>query len=372
MIRVLLTATSAPASDSDWKGLFIRRMIEALARRDDLQLSAWLPPGPLPPNVIRATTPGDDASLGRLMDAGGVAHLLRRRRMLGLQAAAGLLWRQRRAFAGSPADVFHVNWLQNALVLPRDGRAALVTVLGTDMQLLRLPGMRLALRRAFRGRPVAICPNAEWMLPALEDAFGDLATVRCVPFGIDARWYEVERRIDGGSVPKWLCVSRLTRTKLGPLFEWTAPAFAGGAAELHLFGPMQEQVELPPWVHWHGPASPDDLCRDWFPTAHGLITLSRHAEGRPQVMLESLAAGLPIVASRLSAHDDLLGNGHGGLLCNSATEALAAIHAMSDVDANLALGRRGRAYVRADIGTWDDGAGRYVTLYRHLLERAKA
>ena len=371
-MRVLLTATSAPASDSDWKGLFIRRMAEALARRSDLQLHAWLPPGPLPANVQRVTADSDAEFLRDLMDAGGVAHLLRRHRMRGVRAAAGLLWRQRRAFKRDSADIFHVNWLQNALVLPRDGRPALVTVLGTDMQLLRLPGVRIALRRALRGRPVAICPNAEWMLPVLEQAFGDLATVQCVPFGIDASWYRVERRIEGESIPKWLCVSRLTRDKLGPLFEWTGPAFAHERAELHLFGPMQEQVELPAWVHWHGPVSPGQLCEDWFPPAQGLLTLSLHAEGRPQVMLEALAAGLPIVASRLPAHDDLLGSGDGGILCGSAAQTLDAIASLSDPHANRALGQRGRMRMQEAIGSWDDCAGRYVTLYRQLLERTRA
>lgn len=364
--RILLAATSYPASESDWKGLFIRRMAEALARRQDLRVSAWLPPGPLPTGMQRATLAGDDAFLRELLEAGGIAHLLRRRRLRGLRAAIGLLRRQRRAFARSDADLFHVNWLQNALALPRDRRPALVTVLGTDMQLLRLPGMRALLRRAFRGRPVAICPNAEWMLPALDAAFGDIASVRCVPFGIDARWYEVERRPDAG-MPKWLCVSRLTRDKLGALFEWTAPAFAHGDAELHLFGPMQEQVALPPWVHWHGSATPDGLREEWFPRAHGLVTLSRHAEGRPQVMLEALAAGLPIVASRLPAHDDLLGSGDGGILCASASETLSALATLADPDANRALGERGKMRMRSDIGTWDDCAGRYAALYRPLL-----
>lgn len=370
--RVLFTATSYPASDSDWKGVFIRHIVEALARRGDLQLSAWLPPGQLPANVQRITTPADDAFLQTLMDGGGIAHLLRRQRVRGVRAAAGLLWRQRRAFARTPTDIFHINWLQNALALPRGDQAALVTVLGTDMQLLRLPGVRFALRRALRGRPVAICPNAEWMIPALEAAFGDLAIVRCVPFGIDARWYTVDRRIDDQSTPKWLCVSRLTRSKLGPLFEWTEPAFAQGRAELHLFGPMQEQVELPAWVHWHGPASPEDLCENWFPGAHGLITLSRHAEGRPQVMLEALASGLPIVASHLPAHDDLLADGEGGILCDTAPATLATIEMLSDAGRNRALGQRGRARMRAGIGTWDDCASRFVTLYQYLLERSKA
>ena len=366
-MRVLLAATSYPSGDTDWKGLFILRMVEALARRGDLELSTWSPPGPLPGNVARATTTGDDAWLQRLMERGGIAHLLRRRRLQGVAAGVSLLRRQHRAFARNAADMFHVNWLQNALALPRDRRPALVTVLGTDMQLLRLPGMRAMLRRKFGGRAVAVCPNADWMLPELQAAFGDVAVVRCVPFGIDSRWYALERRFEANAAPKWLCVSRLTRGKLGPLFEWTEPAFAHGKAELHLFGPMQEQVELPAWVHWHGPASPDDLCATWFPQAHGLVTLSRHAEGRPQVMLEALAAGLPIVASRLPAHADLLGEGDGGMLCDSASAALAAIDHLSDPVANRALGLAGRARMQAGIGTWDDCAGRYAALYRQLL-----
>ena len=43
---------------------------------------------------------------------------------------------------------------------------------------------------------------------------------------------------------------------------------------------MQESADLPDWVNYHGPASPGTLCREWFPSAHGLITLSQHAEGR--------------------------------------------------------------------------------------------
>src|SRR5690606_38851637 len=139
---------------------------------------------------------------------GGIAHLLRNKPLSGIPAAIQLLRRQHFALARRPVDIYHVNWLQNALALPPNEVPALVTVLGTDMQLLQLPFMRTLLRRKFRDRPVAICPNADWMLPSLKTAFGDIAAVKCVPFGIDAHWYAVERRLDAGA-PKWLCVSRL-------------------------------------------------------------------------------------------------------------------------------------------------------------------
>jgi glycosyltransferase involved in cell wall biosynthesis len=109
----------------------------------------------------------------------------------------------------------------------------------------------------------------------------------------------------------------------------------------------------------------------WFPQAHGLITLSQHAEGRPQVMLEALASGLPIVASRLPAHDDLLAGGEGGILCDDATATQAALAMLADATTNRALGARGRARMQATIGTWDDCAERYVAMYRQLQERAR-
>ncbi|MCC8362494.1 glycosyltransferase family 4 protein [Lysobacter sp. A6] len=372
MRDVLMVSTSYPADLRDWRGLFMRHLADALGRHPAIDLALWAPPGEAGPGVRFDVTQDEREWLGALMQAGGIAHLVRRGGMRGVVAAMQLLRALRGVYRrNAKVDVFHVNWLQNALPLPHGPQPLLVTVLGTDMQLLRLPGMRALLRRAFRGRPVAICPNADWMLPELEAAFGDVATVRFVPFGIDPRWYALERRFETNATPKWLCVSRITANKIGPLFEWTEPMFAHGRGELHLFGPMQEQVALPSWVHWHGPASPDDLRDTWFPQAHGLITLSQHAEGRPQVMLEALASGLPIIASRLPAHDDLLSAGDGGVLCDSPDAVRAALESLAEPAANRALGLRGRARMQSDIGTWDDCAERYVSLYRQLQERAR-
>jgi hypothetical protein len=237
------------------------------------------------------------------MAQGGIAHQLRRGGLRGGMKALRLLRLLRNTYVrNGDVDIHHVNWLQNALALPNDGRPLLTSVLGTDMQLLKLPLVVPLLRRVFRQRRTAICPNAEWMVPELEQHFGDVATIRFVPFGIAPGWFAIERTLAGQAQPKWLAVTRLTHAKLGPLFNWCAPLFQNQARELHLFGPMQEQLDLPQWVHYHGPASPETLMSEWFPQAHGLITLSQHAEGRPQVMLEAMAAGLPIVASALPAH----------------------------------------------------------------------
>ena len=301
-LHVLMVATSYPRTVSDWHGVFIRHLVAALARRDDLRMSLWAPPGERPPRVEYAATPAESAWLAKLAAAGGISHLMRNPRPATLLAPLNLLRYLRACYRRtSSADIYHVNWLQAALSLPDNRIPALITVLGNDMKLLGLPFMRSLMRRVMKRRAVAICPNAEWMVPQLTRAFGDLATIRPVSFGIDPIWFAM-RREPSIDRPAWLAVMRITRAKVGPLFEWSERLFRDQARELHLFGPMQDKIEIPDWVHYHGPASPADLADRWFPRACGLVTLSQHAEGRPQVMLEAMAAALPIIASPLAAH----------------------------------------------------------------------
>lgn len=368
-MRVLFVSTSYPQDQTDWRGIFMAHMSAALANHPGIRLIQWAPPGQVDPRVEVATTPAQARWLAMLMQRGGISHWLRTHPATGGAAAIKLLWMLRLAYRRQDAiDLRHINWLQCALPLPADHRPALITVLGNDMRLLRLPMVRRLLRRVMRKRAIAICPNATWMEQPLRDDFGDLAEIEPVPFGIDPVWYAIRR--EAVQPPRWLAVTRLTANKLGPLFAWSEPLFRDSGRELHLFGPMQERVEVPGWVRYHGAATPEVLARDWFPKAHGLITLSRHAEGRPQVMLEAMAAALPIVASRMPAHADLVAGGTTGLLCDNQSEYAAAVRQLEQPDLNRAFGEAARRWVMREIGTWDDCATRYASIYRRLLERS--
>lgn len=366
MTRLLFASSSYPADPQDWKGRFIADMLAALAARRDLDVSAWAPPGDLPPGVADATSEGDRAWLGHLMATGGIAAQLRRGKAAGLASAWGLLARLYRAYRRVDADIVHVNWLQNALPLWGTPMPALVTVLGSDYGLLDRPGMAAALRAVFRQRRTILAPNADWMRAGLESRFGDVAEVVPVPFGVDARWFRIDRSQAERGL--WIAVTRITRNKIGDLFDWGEGLFGPGR-QLHLFGPMQETMTLPGWVTWHGPTHPAELRDSWFPRANGLITLSRHDEGRPQVMLEAMAAGMPIIASDLPAHRDFIAGGDTGMLAGSRDAFAQALVALEDTAFSREVGARARRWVKADIGDWDDCAQRYVSLYERILVR---
>jgi glycosyltransferase involved in cell wall biosynthesis len=362
-----MVSTSYPEDAQDWRGRFIANLAAALARKKEVELSLWAPPGELPPNVSNAASSHDTAWLKHLSTQGGIAHQLRTRIWLSVGTVAGLLLRLAKVYRRKNPDIIHINWLQNALPLWGTKTPVVISVLGSDFGLLRLPGMKMALRAVFRQRKVILAPNAEWMRPVLENAFGDFSEVRPISFGVDDAWFEVQRALPNEGKQHWLVVTRLTKNKIGDLFAWGDGLF-GQNRLLHLFGPMQEEMVLPSWIVYHGPTHPAELLTNWFPQATGLITLSNHDEGRPQVMLEAMAAGVPVVASNLVAHRDIIRHRQTGWLVDSTDEFREALAYLEIRNHNQTTGEAARNWIKANIGTWDDCAERYVSAYHCLLE----
>lgn len=363
-----MISTSFPETRQDWPGRFIANMAEALAHRKDIQLALWAPPGEHSKMIEIATSPEDAEWLRQLLKSGGIAHLLRANLLSGGIAATGLLRRLHRVYQQyQDIDVVHVNWLQNALPLLGSNQPAVISVLGNDFGLLRLPGMVTALRAMLRGRRAILTPNADWMANQLMHQFGDLAEIRPIPFGVDESWFVLKRQLSWSDNPSiWLAVTRLTRRKIGNLFKWGEGLFSE-RRQLHLFGPMQETLTVPDWVHYHGSTHPKALVEEWFPRATGLVTLSQHDEGRPQVLLEAMAASLPVVASILPAHQDLIRSGETGILVNSRFEFDAALQDLESIIVNQRIGLAARELVKNAVGTWDDCANRYHAAYQIVM-----
>ncbi|MBU0545396.1 MAG: glycosyltransferase family 4 protein [Proteobacteria bacterium] len=368
-LKILFVSTSYPKDDLDWKGRFIERMLCGLSRRNIL-LYVWAPSGKIPDNVKYTVSGEEKRWLDKLSEQGGIAHKVRSGPFQAVLWGSGLLLRLRDVYKRfSDADIYHVNWLQNVLSIPDNKKPILVTVLGTDLSLLRIPGMKSALKRVFKQHPAILAPNNSWMTPVLEDNFGSVAEVREIRFGIDDLFYNIERKISTN--PRiWIAVTRITRDKIGPLFDWGESCFSK-EDELHVIGPVIEKIGLPSWVQYHAPANLSEIRDLWFKRASGLITLSVHSEGLPQVVLEAMASGLPVVASPHPSHREVVTHKENGWIAGNADEFHEGIKLLSDPGENLLMGLSARNTILNICGTWENAAERYHNAYTELMERSK-
>lgn len=367
-MKVLMASSSYPQDAEDWRVRFVSDLVYAMARKDRIQLHLWAPPGERPSSVINGSTNDESIWLRELMALGGIAHVLRTGGARGLFVAASLLFRLRKAYLRNrDADIIHVNWLQNALPLWGIPNPAVISVLGSDYGLLKLPGMIPVLRKIIRQRRCIIAPNADWMVKGLEEHFGDIAEISPISFGVKDMWFDIKRKQNLQIPRKWIAVLRVTRKKIGSLFSWGENLFRN-EDELHLLGPMQENITVPDWVHYHGPTYPASLHDKWFPEAAGLITLSDHDEGRPQVMLEAMAAKLPIIASDIPAHRNIIEHRRTGWIAKTGEDFKEGLEWLSTGEANMRMGVAASEWVLQQVGTWDDCAGRYLAAYEKLGE----
>lgn len=102
--------------------------------------------------------------------------------------------------------------------------------------------------------------------------------------------------------------------------------------------------------------------------AFDLFVMSSRAEGLPMVLLEAMAAGVPIVTTNVGGIPDLLSPAEGVLVSPDDPKALASAMRAA-LDDRAAASARARAaqlrqHAEFDVGPWSD---RYETLYRHLI-----
>lgn len=194
---------------------------------------------------------------------------------------------------------------------------------------------------------------------------GDRTTpVHVVRCGIDLTAYRFRPRgAEPGRQVRALCVAGLKDYK-GHRFLFEAlstddPALArihvdlvGDGPEREYLGALVESLDLQQRVTFHG-ALPEPAVTAMLEQADlfilpSVITENGTAEGLPVVLMEALAAGVPAVATRVSAVPELIRDGETGILAEpaSAADLRRAIKRMlEDPVAARGMAEAGRAFV---------------------------
>jgi glycosyltransferase involved in cell wall biosynthesis len=306
-----------------------------------------------------------------------------------LGAALGL----RRRLSQGRFDLIHAHWIvPNGVVAAAvSGRVPLAIGLhGSDVFLAEKRGVRSLARRALsRARLLTGCS------PELVDRVRALGfpaeRSRVIPYGVDIHTF----RPDPGRRAIWrdrlgvphdapllLGVGRMATKKGFHVLIQALPELLAAHPALHvvLAGGGDRQEELAAAVsRWKGRVHlPGSVLRDTLPDlyrAADVFTLPAvhdskgNVDGLPNVILEAMATGLPVVASGISGIPLAVEDGRTGLLVREgdADSLLGALLQMvRDPVAAREMGERGRRKAESEL-TWDAVAARYREGYESVL-----
>jgi glycosyltransferase involved in cell wall biosynthesis len=100
----------------------------------------------------------------------------------------------------------------------------------------------------------------------------------------------------------------------------------------------------------------------------GLFVLPSNLEGLPLAMLEAMQEGIPIVASNIPPHEQLLGQGRGLLFQAGDVESCVQVlrSAIADPNQRRMMAEQAKAHVRCHYN-WDHITAQTLQLYRFLF-----
>jgi glycosyltransferase involved in cell wall biosynthesis len=110
---------------------------------------------------------------------------------------------------------------------------------------------------------------------------------------------------------------------------------------------------------------PQDQLRDWYGAADALV-LATNLEGMPNVMLESLACGTPVVATTVGGIPEIMTAPEAGVLMKERTAAgiAAAVRQLFDHYPSREATRR-----FAETLSWEETTRGQLALFERVLQR---
>ncbi|HSL65851.1 MAG TPA: glycosyltransferase family 4 protein, partial [Gaiellaceae bacterium] len=313
--RVVHFTTSYPRHEGDFAGRFVKDLVERL---EEAGLD------------VDVLAPGAYRDWGLAYGAGVVGNL-RRRPWRAPLLAVSMVRALRRAARG--ADLVHAHWLAGGAVAALARTRFVVTLHGSGTA-GRLSDLELARRAPRLVR--AILQRAETVI-CVSEALGEMARahgardVRVIPNGVTLP----DRATPEPAEPSILYAGRLSPEKgIADLVD----AARGLPLVVAGDGPLRHLVPDALGFVPH-----DELERLYDEAA--VVVLPSHREGLPLAVLEAMAHGRPVVATRVGGIPELVEDGVTGLLVEPGDRAglrAALERVLADADLRRRLGAEAR------------------------------
>ncbi len=263
-------------------------------------------------------------------------------------------------------------------------RPVVLSVRGSDVHLFSSGLMGRVSRRIWRSMDVIIAVSED-LARALESNGVESSKIRVVYNGVGEEFRPLEK--DAARLKLDLPEARFIVLFLGLLAPVKGVDNLLKAVEtiedpellcvLVGAGPLHESLEqqvresgLLRRVHFAGQRPREEMV-DWL-NAADLLVLPSHSEGRPNVVLEAMACGRPVIASRVGGVPELVTDGITGRLVaagDSAELSEAIRDLMGDKDRLLAMGKAARERVETSGWTWEAAAEATDRIYAEVTAR---
>jgi glycosyltransferase involved in cell wall biosynthesis len=414
-LRLLFLTQTYPRYDTDIAGPFIRDLAKGLVRLGD-SVTVLAPHSA----GMKAAWEEDGVTVSTFRYAPERLEVLGYGRSLerdeSIKLAAGLvtplyLWAARRAVArrvrAEPFDLVQAHWVvPNAVALlgllpavsTGDERRRILPSLaiglhGSDVFLAERPLVDRWVARVLRSTAVLTGCSPE-LVRRVEALAKSPVYSQVIPYGVDTRIFAPGDDTTGWreklgippSAPLLLSVGRLASKKGFDVLVEVLPTLLARHPELHVVlagsGDLLEELRRATEkdrarVHLPGRVE-RDVLPDLYRAADCFVLPAVHdrrgnVDGLPNVILEAMASGLPVVASDISGIPLAVVPESTGLLVPERDPAalLGALdRLLSDQELRRNWGARSRVRAEAEL-TWDAVAARYHHAYVEGLDRVE-
>jgi glycosyltransferase involved in cell wall biosynthesis len=388
-LHIGIVTTSFPLRARSVSGIFVKRLICGLP--EELRVSVVTPCDASPADMekharytLRAFRYAPRSWQVLAHAPGGVPAALKRNPLLFLILPVFLSAMMLACLrVARTADILHANWSVNGAVAGLIGRLTGTPVVTTlhGQDVARTEGSllyRLMLWLTFRWSAQVVAV-AQGLAKAADKAIGrGVRDLMLIPNGVEDHFLTVNRQqtSERGRIELIFVGSLLPNKAVDCILEAVAKADATRSTRLVVAGdgPERERLEalardlgLEDRVRFVGMVPSHDIAA-LLGDADALV-LASYSEGMPNVVLEAMAAELPVIASAIPGTMEVVTDQETGLLFQAGdVEALAAriVRLRDDPALRTRMGRAGRAFVVDNGLTWRQLGRRYAEIYHRV------
>ena len=384
--RIGLITTSYPLRSNPSSGVFVKRLVDAL--RELTSVSVLTPAGDSEEflhDLDFVSFRYAPLSCQRLAhQAGGIPYALKKHKLNYLLIPPFLLSLLLSSVClARKVDMLHANWSVTGFIAGIAGlltRTPVITTLrGDDVKLASNTLIfRVVLRACLRLNVRIVAVNHDIVDSLISIYNINKESIYCIPNGVQQSFYQ-KRRKEITDTIKIISVGSLIQRKgvdvlihaLGQLKDckWSL-TIVGDGPERSNIDKLIKEYSLEDRVIITGLVHPNEVPP--LLKEADVFVLSSYSEGRPNVVLEAMAAGLSIVSSDIDGIGELITDNKNGLIYQKGNydemSGLLKI-LMEDHQMITKLGGKAHSYACKEIGTWEDTANHYVDLYRSILPK---